>query len=118
STGGACRGSTGRATRSRPVDGAARRARRRRNVYPRVIGPEARRPDDALNLDRSPAGETDAASVCGNGASQELDAVAAREPAQAGSDQQVPALRTTAPAVERRLDEPEAFAPPVQALAE
>src|SRR5439155_7653364 len=88
------------------------------NLDPRVVGPEARRPHDRLHVEGSPVGESDGPAACRDGARQELDAVAARELPQAGADQQVSALRPAAPTVERRLDEADALAPPVQALAE
>src|SRR5205814_7827118 len=60
----------------------------------------------------------DAAAVRLDGAAEKLDAVPARELPVARADQQVPASLRAAEAADRRADDPEVIAPPVQALAE
>src|SRR6266852_4092945 len=63
-----------------------------RNMDPRVVGAEARRPDDRFDVELGSVLEADCSLVRVDGAAAQVDAVAPLELPQAGAEQQVAAL--------------------------
>src|SRR5450759_1539607 len=74
-------------------------------VDPRVVGAEARCPDNRLDVELGSVLEADRALTGAGGAPAQINAVAALELSQAGADQQVAPLGAAAPAVQLRRDQ-------------
>src|SRR5947209_3892582 len=88
------------------------------DLDPRVVRPEPGGPDDDVDLHGVAVGALDAAAARLDRAAEKLDAVPARELPVARADQEVAASLRAAEAADRRADDSEVIAPPVQALAE
>ena len=90
----------------------------RSGTWIRIVGAEARGPDDGFDVELGAVLEADRALAGVGGAAAQVDAVAELELAQAGADQQVAALGAAAPAVQRCRDQAEVVAVEVHAVAE